>query len=67
MYSHNSGAEPQVKSKPHYQSISFCKFQLITIVSFTITIEKGQFDVKQGKLVTVEICSRCGKQRNLLS
>lgn len=26
-------------------------------------VKQSQFDVKQGKLVTVEKCSRCGQQR----
>ena len=28
-----------------------------------LVVKKSQFDVKQGKLVTVEKCSRCGQQR----
>jgi hypothetical protein len=27
-------------------------------------LKERQFDVKQGKLVTVYQCSRCGKQKN---
>ena len=30
-------------------------------------VKDAQFDVKQGKLVTVERCSRCGKTRNRLT
>lgn len=30
-------------------------------------VKDQQFDVKQGKLITVERCSRCGKRRNRLS
>jgi hypothetical protein len=29
--------------------------------------KKQQFDVKSGKLVTVDKCTRCGKTRNRLS
>ncbi len=29
--------------------------------------KKPKFDVKQGKLVTIERCSRCGETRNRLS
>jgi len=29
--------------------------------------KKQQFDVKKGRLVTVERCSRCGKTRNRLT
>lgn len=29
--------------------------------------KQSQFDVKQGKLVTVEVCSRCGKKKHLLT
>lgn len=31
------------------------------------TISDNVFDVKQGKLVTVKRCSRCGKQENKLT
>jgi hypothetical protein len=30
-----------------------------------IIITENQFDVKQGKLVTVYQCQRCGKQKNM--
>lgn len=30
-------------------------------------VQAQQFDVKAGKLVTVERCQRCGKTRNRLS
>jgi hypothetical protein len=30
-------------------------------------LSERQFDVKQGKLVTVERCARCGAQRNRLT
>ncbi len=26
--------------------------------------KNSQFDVKKGKLLTIDICTRCGKQRN---
>ncbi|MGC3981767.1 MAG: hypothetical protein QM808_10930 [Steroidobacteraceae bacterium] len=28
-----------------------------------VIVKQSQFDVKQGKLLTVERCERCGKQR----
>ena len=28
---------------------------------------KKQFDVKQGRLVSIEVCSRCGKERTRVS
>ncbi|MDO6459187.1 hypothetical protein Q4485_00600 [Granulosicoccaceae sp. 1_MG-2023] len=29
-------------------------------------VKDNQFDTRQGKLVTVEQCERCGKRRNVL-
>jgi len=31
-----------------------------------LVVKNQQFDVKQGQLVTVEQCSRCGKRQNRL-
>lgn len=31
------------------------------------TVKSSQFDVKQGRLVTIQRCARCGKQRNRLT
>ncbi|ASJ70535.1 hypothetical protein [Granulosicoccus antarcticus] len=30
-------------------------------------VKDAQFDVRQGKLVTIERCARCGKTRNRLT